>query len=81
MRCGIETTIFPLKEENECAEINVRLLRGVNASARSHGTSATAIGSTIKGVADTCHTKSGTGSMTATGFANIHCHSYPNIAG
>ena len=44
-------------------------------SARSHGMSATEMGSTMVGVADTCHTKWVQDPLTATGSVNIHCRS------
>ena len=47
---------------------------GVTVSARSHEASATAIGSTIMGVTDTCRTKWVQDPLTATGSANPHCY-------
>ena len=44
-------------------------------SARSHGASATAIGSMIMGVTDTCRTKWVQDPLAATGSANIYYHS------
>ena len=54
----------------EDAGIERRLLRSA-LSARSHGSSVTAIGSTMVGVADTCCTKLVQDPLTATGSANI----------
>ena len=48
-------------------------------SAHLHGTSTTAIGSTIRGVADKWHTEWVQGPLTVTGSAKIHCCSKPTF--
>ena len=59
-----------------CVETEYSGLQG-----RSHGASATGLGSTILGVADTCCTKWVQDPLTVTGSANTHFRSHPIIAG